>query len=347
MENSQNTSHLEKKTKSGRYIAQDTSQYTQKLGDYMVNPKPMSKGGFGTVHKAIDKKGNIYIIKAPKKGKELDIVNETRILKILKHLNIVDLKEILYTSTKQRKNIPLLVMEYLPQDLIENKENKVIHGTRVAKIAYDIADAIQFAHYKNYVHRDIKRGNIRFQENGNITAKLYDWGNALNLAVIKQLGKEIKGVGATTKFSPQYLGKRTATKQFKKDENTGVWTPNKELNPEEQIKSLIEMDWEGFGITLATLLTGEIQCSEHTQDNPFSTNLDSSLDIIVGTQDPVNREKLRQVDDIQFEDKGVFEQIIDYCLTGNLFKGMDPGTKIRTIIKLSEYGINLGLRELK
>ena len=93
------------------------------------------------------------------KDKHIQIIanREVRLLKLLKHKNIVNLNEAF-----KRKDILYLIFEFVDKSLLEviqerfrdlNKEIK-------RKIIFQLINAVNYCHSKNCIHRDIKPDNI-------------------------------------------------------------------------------------------------------------------------------------------------------------------------------------------
>lgn len=139
----------------------------------------IGQGTYGVVIKARHKyTGQIVAIKKFKESDEDDQVRKTalreiRVLKQLKHDNIVTLLEVF------RKNGKLyLVFEYVERTILEELEKNPngLDKLEVKKIFWQLLTALHFIHSHNIVHRDIKPENLLLSKNG--VLKLCDFGFA-------------------------------------------------------------------------------------------------------------------------------------------------------------------------
>jgi serine/threonine protein kinase len=90
-------------------------------------------------------------------------LREIRILKQLRHENIVALLEVF------RKNGKLyLVFEYVEKTILEEleKHTQGLQALDVKKIFFQLLKALHFIHSHNVIHRDIKPENLLLSKNG-------------------------------------------------------------------------------------------------------------------------------------------------------------------------------------
>jgi serine/threonine-protein kinase len=73
----------------------------------------------------------------------------------LTHPNIVDVKDY-----GEYKGVPYFVMPYLPGGTLKGKLGRPMPWQDAVKILLPIADALQYAHEEELMHREIKPGNI-------------------------------------------------------------------------------------------------------------------------------------------------------------------------------------------
>ena len=141
-------------------------------------------GHFGIVYKCLNKiNGQIYAVKIINK-KELNnrdrelITQEKNYLKLIKHSNIISLKDYF----EDKKNIYFVTEYYSGGDLLnflekKQKENIQVSEKVAAKIIKKIADGIRYLNFFGIVHRDIKPENIMFADKNDIKSlKIIDLG---------------------------------------------------------------------------------------------------------------------------------------------------------------------------
>ena len=143
----------------------------------------IGEGTYGVVLKCRHKEtGQIVAIKKFKESDEDEQVRKTalrevRILKQLKHDNIVNLIEVF-----RRKGKLYLVFEYVDRTILEDLEKhpEGLGLDNVKKITWQLCRAIEFCHAHNVIHRDIKPENLLVSKHGAL--KLCDFGFARTLA---------------------------------------------------------------------------------------------------------------------------------------------------------------------
>ena len=125
-------------------------------------------GAYGVVLKCRNKESNEIV--AIKKFKESDdnelvyktTVRELKLLRLLKHENVIQLKEAF-----RRKGQLYLVFEYIEKNLLEVLEENpngldVIknQSNRLKSYIYQLCSSIEYCHKQEVVHRDIKPENL-------------------------------------------------------------------------------------------------------------------------------------------------------------------------------------------
>jgi non-specific serine/threonine protein kinase/serine/threonine-protein kinase len=170
---------------SANLSAQVTHSPLQQIGPYKVIIE-IGQGGMGTVYLAeradevYQKKVAIKVIRTEGAGSESILQrfrNERQILASLEHPNIARLLDGGSTET----GLPYLVMEYvdgLPIQAYCEKHQLNIEGR--IKIFRELCSAVQYAHQRLIIHRDIKPNNILVTTEG--VPKLLDFGIARLLA---------------------------------------------------------------------------------------------------------------------------------------------------------------------
>lgn len=145
----------------------------------MENYKIIEKigaGSYGQVFKAQEKKTKelvaIKVIYRGPNGDDEDVKREVKILKTVKHPNIINLKK----TFLDRKHM-YLVFECMEMDLrmfMINNEANTIESTVVKFFLFQITQALSFCHKRHIIHRDVKPDNILITNRGII--KLADFG---------------------------------------------------------------------------------------------------------------------------------------------------------------------------
>ncbi|MBI5265781.1 MAG: serine/threonine-protein kinase [candidate division Zixibacteria bacterium] len=169
----------------------------QSLGPYEIL-EPAGAGGMGEVYKArdtrLDRTVAVKVLPEATIGNE-DLRSrfdrEAKAISSLNHPNICTLHDV-----GHQDGIDFLVMEYLEgETLAERLKKGALPNEELFAFAIQIADALDKAHRKNLVHRDLKPGNIMLTKGG---AKLLDFG----LAKFQMPGGPVSGRSGMTMTTP-------------------------------------------------------------------------------------------------------------------------------------------------
>ena len=143
----------------------------------------IGEGTYGVVLKARHKEsGQIVAIKKFKESDEAEEVRKTalrevRILKQLRHDNIVGLLEVF-----RRKRKLYLVFEYVESTLLQELERRPegLDPLDTKKVMWQLVRGIDYLHQHQVIHRDIKPENLLLSRAG--VLKLCDFGFARTLS---------------------------------------------------------------------------------------------------------------------------------------------------------------------
>lgn len=197
-----------------------------RLANYTIDPEPIGKGMFSTVHKGYDHCNNIYAIK------KIDLNNiteeikdkfliELEISKMLNHENIVKC----YDTFKTKRHF-YIILELCDDNTLKNfikelKNKKQSYQEKeyiVKKCIYQLKKAFEYLREKNIFHRDLKPENILFKydSNNKKVLKLVDFGFAKYSKKQLETGEEYMSntyCGSPIYMAPEVLieGKYTST----------------------------------------------------------------------------------------------------------------------------------------
>jgi eukaryotic-like serine/threonine-protein kinase len=154
----------------------------------------IGRGGYGVVfrarHRGLDQVRAVKAVATP--GLDQDVTSqrfriEAQVMSGLDHPHIVRVAEYAEHGT-----LRLLVMEYLPGGTLADRLTSAIRPEVACAWTLAVADALQAAHERGVIHRDVKPDNLLFTEDGRL--KVSDFG----------IAKPLTGTAATT--SPGLLG---------------------------------------------------------------------------------------------------------------------------------------------
>mmetsp|Transcript_9264 Transcript_9264/g.25640 ORF Transcript_9264/g.25640 Transcript_9264/m.25640 type:complete len:439 (+) Transcript_9264:361-1677(+) len=145
----------------------------------------VGQGTYGSVFVGQDKVSNEIVAlkrintKQEENGFPITALREVKILKALRHPNIVTLKEIV--TSKEQGSIPnnvFMVFEYLEYDLTGVLETPEIRFTQdhVKSWSHQLLLGTHYMHTNKVIHRDLKASNLLINKKGEL--KIADWGLA-------------------------------------------------------------------------------------------------------------------------------------------------------------------------
>ncbi|GHP00166.1 hypothetical protein KSF_102130 [Reticulibacter mediterranei] len=195
-------------------LSQDWSG--QQIGDYRLLRR-LGGGSFGEVYQAEDLREHglvaVKLIKAPLTGREdlKAFLNEARSIR-LKHPHIVPLLDFGLSS----HDLPFLVMEYVAGGTLRDRypKGRSVPLDMVVDLTAQLASALQYAHDRHLVHRDVKPENMLCRTDG--TVLLSDFGIA-SVAHASSSASAYQDFGGTLPYMApeQHTGKpRPASDQY-------------------------------------------------------------------------------------------------------------------------------------
>lgn len=152
----------------------------------------LGKGGMGKVYQATDRSNNTKVaVKFMRKPDDDETFKRFR--REINNASRINHSNVAKTMGFHMADSPFLVMEYVEGKTLN--EIVVDGGTlpwqRVGKIAIQVCRALQEAHGKGIMHRDVKLGNIMVMENDFV--KVLDFGLAKLLGREKEEKREVTG----------------------------------------------------------------------------------------------------------------------------------------------------------
>src|SRR6266571_8970292 len=157
-------------------------QIGQQLGSYEVTAL-LGKGGMGEVYRAWDSrlKRDVAIKVLPEEfSRDSERIarfrREAEVLASLNHSHIAAIYDV-----GQFRELRLLVLELVEGDTLADRISRgPIPLDEALRIASQIAEALEAAHEKGIIHRDIKPDNDKIRDDG--TVKILDFGLAKSVA---------------------------------------------------------------------------------------------------------------------------------------------------------------------
>lgn len=168
----------------GTLLLDDGAVEKPMLGRYQID-KELGKGAMGVVYQGKDPKiGRVVAIKTMALGQEFEgdalddarerFFREAETAGRLQHPNIVTIFD-----AGEEHDLAYIAMEFLRgRDLVEHcRDGNLLPVPTVLSIIARIAEALDYAHRQNVVHRDVKPANIMYEASSD-TVKVTDFGIA-------------------------------------------------------------------------------------------------------------------------------------------------------------------------
>lgn len=188
--------------------------------------KKLGAGGMGEVYLAEDKRLNrkvalkILPVEVAQDRKRLSrFLQEARLAANLNHPNICVIYEV-----DDSTETPYISMEYIEGETLTHKiQNKSLDLSNILEISIQIADALDEAHQRGIIHRDIKSSNIIINQRGQ--AKVLDFGLAKTVVenVSDEAATQAKTEAGVLVGTVQYMSPEQALGK-KLDGRTDLWS---------------------------------------------------------------------------------------------------------------------------
>jgi WD40 repeat protein/tRNA A-37 threonylcarbamoyl transferase component Bud32 len=179
----------------------------RRLGKFELLER-VGQGAFGAVWRAHDTElGRVVALKVPHANRltsgadQARLYREARAAAQLRHPGIVTLHEV-----RELDGLPVLVSEFVAgRSLREQMEARPLTPREAAGLAADVADALDYAHGRGLVHRDVKPANILMEPAapGPGRPLLTDFGLALRAEAEATLTLDGHIVGTPAYMSPE------------------------------------------------------------------------------------------------------------------------------------------------
>lgn len=165
--------------------------------------RELGRGGMATVYLAVQEsvsrdvalKVMSPVLQADRTFGER-FMREARIAANLHHRNVVAIHDV-----GVHDDFHYIAMEYLPGGELKTRLGTNCDAVQTLRIIREIADALNYAHARGYVHRDIKPDNILFREDG--SSVLTDFGIARATNSATQMTRTGAVVGTPHYMSPE------------------------------------------------------------------------------------------------------------------------------------------------
>ena len=174
----------------------------ERIGKYKITAE-IARGGMGAVYKAMHPtlKRNVILKKLTLKGSVTvteRFKREARIMMDFKNDHIVNV----YDHFKQG-SFYYIVLEYVDGIALDKliRRERYLPNDITLLIFRDCCRALEYAHSKNVIHRDIKPGNILLSKTGEV--KLVDFGIAVSMDEDAGLTKDGVTLGTPSYMAPE------------------------------------------------------------------------------------------------------------------------------------------------
>jgi formylglycine-generating enzyme required for sulfatase activity/predicted Ser/Thr protein kinase/type II secretory pathway pseudopilin PulG len=280
------------------------------LGNYIISGE-VGSGGMGTVFLAHHARlsGRTVAIKVMPEGfaEHPQLVarfeQEANVMCSLNHPNIVKVFD--FDDEEGRYYYAMEYVEGRSLDKVLHPgagENKPLPLDEAIRIFNAICDALEYAHARGVIHRDLKPGNILIENNGSV--KLTDFGLAKILENVRKssTGHLLVESGPvsntpTVETPPQGVTDMPTMRQTPRMSFEGQALGTAYYMSPEQMDGRLDIDWRADIFALGTMLfemvTGKIPTGK-VLANDLNSALPKELDAVIDKAREYNREKRYQ-----------------------------------------------------
>ena len=185
------------------------SRILKRLASYEILNE-IGRGGMGVVYKAHDPRLKrvvaLKVILAGGHAGEVELARfqtEAESVARLKHQNFVHIYEV-----GSDEGLPFLALEYCAGGSLEDRvAESPLAPRESAELVMKLADAMDHAHQAGVIHRDLKPGNVLFDENGE--PKITDFGLAKKVGEDDSHTRTVSVMGSIGYMSPEQASGHT------------------------------------------------------------------------------------------------------------------------------------------
>lgn len=189
--------------------AEKKTRTLKRIGSYDILDE-IGRGGMGVVYKAQDPRLKrtvaLKVILAGGHAGEVELARfqtEAEAIARLKHQNFVQIYEV-----GSDEGLPFLALEYCAGGSLEDSISQALLAPQeAAELVAKLADAMDYAHRARVIHRDLKPGNILFDEHRE--PKITDFGLAKKVGEDDSHTRTVSVMGSLGYMSPEQASGNT------------------------------------------------------------------------------------------------------------------------------------------
>ncbi|XP_023314910.1 serine/threonine-protein kinase STK11-like isoform X2 [Trichogramma pretiosum] len=195
------------------------------IGKYVMGDL-LGEGSYGKVKEMLDSvtlcRRAVKILKKKKLRRipngESNVQREIKLLKMLKHKNVIELVDVLYNDEKEKMYIIMEFCVGVLQDMLDSTPLKKFPLWQAHDYFCQLLDGLEYLHGKSIIHKDIKPGNLLLTLDG--TLKISDFGVAEALDMFAEDDTCTTGQGSPAFQPPEIANGCESFAGFKVD----IWS---------------------------------------------------------------------------------------------------------------------------